>query len=91
MSLRLDNRDRSSEYDNALSGEVACDNLNSFKLKLGATVRVTDKAMSGLRIRHTLYPMTYEIYRKGIPSRVRIVSVYAVRNLSQVMENISMS
>ena len=36
-------RERSSEYDKSLMREVMNDNMNSFELKSGATVRVTDK------------------------------------------------
>jgi hypothetical protein len=37
-------RDRPSEHDKALAGEVVDDNENSFKLKSVATVTVTNKA-----------------------------------------------
>ena len=32
--------------------------------------------LSGLRIRYTLYPWMYVVYRYGVPARIRVVSVY---------------
>ncbi len=32
--------------------------------------------MPGLRIRYTLYPWIYDVYRYGIPERIRVIPVY---------------
>lgn len=50
-------RERSSEYDKSLMREVTGDNMNSFELKSGATVRVIDKA----------YLLSYDLW--NIPIR----------------------
>ena len=38
--------------------------------------RSSSNVVSGLRVRHTLYPSIYVTYRYGIPTRIRTLPVY---------------
>ena len=42
--------------------------------------------VSGLRVRHTLYPSIYVTYRYGIPMRMRVFPVYSKETLHGIYE-----